>query len=114
MKTTLLAALSGALLLIVGAFAPAQAQMAWHPTTAAGGAEVNPAFWDQQASYREQGAGGAIANLNITPQVITSTTSNVTYDQSTHPTTVDGSQYNVQTNAQVGTGTVTTTTNGGN
>ena len=111
MKKTRLA-LSGALVaLATVAFAPAQAgPKVWTPITQAGGAPSNPALWDQEAGYRVFGTGSAFANVSVSPQFVDDKA--ITYDQST--TTFQGSQVNVQTNANGDGQTVTTTTNGGN
>ena len=114
MKKTHLA-LNGALMLLLGAaaIAPAQAgPQVWHALTQPGGAPGNPALWDQEAGYRVFGqSGGNVISVN--PSFVTATT----YDNSSHPTTVgpttvEGSQTNVETNAQLGAGsTLTTATN---
>ncbi len=84
----------------------------WRPTTAAGGAPVDPGLWVQLAAVPVSGFG-AISPVNVTlaPSTtnVKSTTTN--YDYSTTPTTVNGGQTNVNTSAQVGTGTVTVTAN---
>jgi len=101
---TIAAALSGALLLASGASAPALADdvMVWRPTTAAGGAPVNPDFWNNQAAVRWSGGRGVQSNVSITPTV----SSSVYYDYSTPVTNqdIEGGQTNVSAQGNLANG----------
>lgn len=102
MKKTLIAALSGSLLFLsVGMPMAANAQdlMMYRPTTAAGGAPVDPSFWNNQANFRMGGSGGQ-TNVTIAPTVSSTTY----YDYSTRPTTIEGGQTNVTAQADMKNG----------
>jgi hypothetical protein len=116
-KGTLLAAA----MLLAGAFAiPAGAveTTVWHPTTAAGGAPVDPSYWDAQALVPFTGANLTQNNITLAPSVVnapSTTDARSTYnDYSTPVTNVSGGQTNVNTSAQVGSGAVSVTTQNGN
>lgn len=90
-RSTLIAALSAAAIVLTGMphAAAAQDVALWRPTTAAGGAPVDPSFWNNQAAVSFNGAGGSVANVTIAP------TTNTVYDYSTPVTNVSGGQTNV-------------------
>lgn len=82
----------------------------WRPATAAGGAPVDPSFWNNQAAVRLNGIGGNVSNFTIAP------TSSSYYDystrnhQDTHTTNYEGGlTNNVTTNVA---GDQVTTNNG--
>lgn len=95
------AALSG-LSLMAAAPAFAQDVTMWRPQTAAGGAPVDPSFWNNQAMVRLNGLGGVTNNVTVAP------TSSSYYDYSTrtHQDTNTTHYTGGQTN------NVTTTVNG--
>lgn len=85
--------------------AVAQDVSIWRPTTAAGGAPVDPNFWNNQAAVRHNGGMGNTTNVTIAP---TTSTYN---DYSTPVTNVTGGQTNVNASGQLtngGTFTVNT------
>lgn len=90
MNRTLIAALSAATFGLVLASLPetaaAQDVSMWRPTTAAGGAPVDPNFWNNQAAVRHNGGSGNQTNVTIAP---TTSTYN---DYSTPVTNVEGGQ----------------------
>jgi hypothetical protein len=97
-----------ALLILAGAASAAQAGdiMMWRPTTAAGGAPVDPSFWNTQATYQLTGAG--LVNQNITLAPSTSFSYPTYYDYSTPTTNVTGGQTVVNTTASMGSGSTLT------
>ncbi len=110
-RSTLLATLSVALVAIAAAPAAAQDVNLWRPTTAAGGAPVDPRFWNDQASVRFNGAGGSVANVTIAPT--NSTYNDYSVDNSTPNITNNGGQTNVVATGQLtgSGGTFTVNTN---
>lgn len=101
-KIRTLAALSGAILALASFPLAAEAQdvATWRPTTAAGGAPVDPNFWNGQARVRYDGGAGTSNNVTVNPTV-----SNTTYyDYSTPVTNVDGGQTNVSVQGQLANG----------
>ena len=90
----LIAGLSACMLaLTVSAFSAesvsAQDVSSWQPTTAAGGARVDPNYWTAQAAVRFNGGMGNQTNVTVAP------TTNTFYDYSTPVTNVEGGQTNV-------------------
>lgn len=109
LKKILTAAFSAAALALALASlsqpAAAQDVSIWRPTTAAGGAPVDPNFWNNQAAVRHNGGMGNTTNVTIAP---TTSTYN---DYSTPVTNVTGGQTNVNASGHLtngGTFTVNT------
>jgi hypothetical protein len=103
-------------MLLASAFAiPAGAveTTVWHPTTAAGGAPVDPSYWDAQALVPFTGANLTQNNITLAPSVVnapSTTDARSTYNDYSTPVTnvsnpvtnVAGGQTNVNTSAQLG------------